>query len=412
MENNGYKKNFLWNSIGSSINAFNSLFFLIIITRINGIDTAGVFTFAFSMATLFNIIGVYSGRVYQVTDVDNNTYKDYFINKIITCILMIIVYTVFILVNGYNFQKTIILFTLCSLKMIEAMSEYFYAYFQQKNELYKVGISLTIKNVLMLVVFFIINYLTKNIILSTISLIISYCLIMIIYDFRYFDFSLLKEKLNKNSLKSIFVKGFFTFCLTFLSFLLINLPRYIVDMKMTDTYNAIFGILIMPATATLLLAQFFIQPSIVYLKEKLAKNDSKGFKKIIIDIFKVMIVLAVFILLGTHFLGIKILNLIYGIDLIEYKFSLLIIMCGSVFYALVVIISNILITMRITFWQVILYIVALIISYLSSIYFIDNNGIFGSALAYLITMTSIFIMFIILLITSIKKLIGVKYEQY
>ena len=403
MKDNIYRKNFIWNSIGSSINAFNSLFFLIIITRINGIETAGVFTFAFSMATLFNIIGIYSGRVYQVTDTDNNTYKDYFINKIITCICMIVIYTIFILINGYNLQKTIILFILCSLKMIEAMAEYFYAYFQQKNDLYKVGISLTIKNVLMLGVFLIINLITKSIILSTISLIISYSFIAIIYDFRYFDFKLLKDKLNKNNLKSIFTKGFFTFCLTFLSFLLINLPRYIVDIKMTDTYNAIFGILIMPATATLLLAQFFIQPSIIYLKEKLANKDIKGFKKIIINIFKVMSVLGVFILLGTHFLGIKILNLVYGIDLIDYRLSLLIIMCGSIFYALVVIISNILVTMRVTLWQVIIYLLALLISYFSSIYLIASIGILGSSISYLITMASIFIMFIILLIISIKK---------
>ena len=75
------KKNIIWNIVGTTLNAFNSLFFLIIATRINGVNDAGIFTFAFSTATLFNIIGVYSGRVYQVTDQTDATDKDFIISK-------------------------------------------------------------------------------------------------------------------------------------------------------------------------------------------------------------------------------------------------------------------------------------------------------------------------------------------
>ena len=57
---NNLKKNFIWNLIGSTINSFTSLIFLIIVTRINGIEAAGIFTFAFSTACLFYIIGIYS----------------------------------------------------------------------------------------------------------------------------------------------------------------------------------------------------------------------------------------------------------------------------------------------------------------------------------------------------------------
>ena len=64
------KKNVIWNAIGTTFNSFNSLFFMIIVTRMNGIDQSGVFTMAFSLACLFCIFAGYEGRVYQVTDVN------------------------------------------------------------------------------------------------------------------------------------------------------------------------------------------------------------------------------------------------------------------------------------------------------------------------------------------------------
>ena len=45
------KKNVIWNTFGTAINAFNSLFFMIIAVRINGSKLAGIFTYAFSISS-------------------------------------------------------------------------------------------------------------------------------------------------------------------------------------------------------------------------------------------------------------------------------------------------------------------------------------------------------------------------
>ena len=66
------KKNFVWNVIGSTFNSFTSLFFLIIVTRIYGGSIAGVFTFAFSFASLMQVIGNYAGRSYHVTELNKD----------------------------------------------------------------------------------------------------------------------------------------------------------------------------------------------------------------------------------------------------------------------------------------------------------------------------------------------------
>ena len=82
MEKN-LKKNTIWNIIGTGINAFASLIFMIIVTRINDVYEAGVFSFAFSAATLFNVIGTYAGRIYQVTERKNISNKEFLINRVI-----------------------------------------------------------------------------------------------------------------------------------------------------------------------------------------------------------------------------------------------------------------------------------------------------------------------------------------
>ena len=108
MKKNNNKKNIIFNSIGSAVNSFSSLFFLIIVTRLNGINDAGIFTFAFSNACFLQVIGLYAGRAYQVTENNKKiSDNDYFYNRIISSLLMIIICL---------YLKMVVLFLKISLK--------------------------------------------------------------------------------------------------------------------------------------------------------------------------------------------------------------------------------------------------------------------------------------------------------
>ena len=147
------KKNVFWNILGTSVNAFVSFFLLIFVTRINGEDVAGIFSFAFSVSLIFNVIGVYYGRVYQVSDNSKNSDYDYLVSKIIVCIIMMIVSILFVILNRYFIYKIIVILLLCLLKCIEAFSETLYAIIQKNEQLYKVGFSFFIKGMLCIIIF-------------------------------------------------------------------------------------------------------------------------------------------------------------------------------------------------------------------------------------------------------------------
>ena len=103
---NNLKKNFIWNSVGSIIYSFTSLFYMIISTRVLGIDKAGIFTFAFSTANILQVLGIYAGRTYQVTETNEKiSDSDYYYNRIFSCIFMVIIGFMFCLYKDYTSTK-------------------------------------------------------------------------------------------------------------------------------------------------------------------------------------------------------------------------------------------------------------------------------------------------------------------
>ena len=277
MDSKLMKKNFIWNIIGSGFTAFNSLFFMIVVTRINGIYDAGIFTFAYSTACFLYMIGIYSGRTYQVTENnDKITDSDYIYSKFFTCLIMILSGVLFCLIRNYDFSKSIIIIGLVLFKTIEAFCEAIYAIVQGHNELYKVGISQATKAILTLVTLIIVDYFTHNLILTIGSMILVMLVITFGYDLKNVKKLRFKiEKFNYENVKKILILGFATFAFSFLTQYVINAPRYAIDSLLSSDMQTIFGIIVMPATIIALLGQFVLQPFLVSLKETLNRDKNE-----------------------------------------------------------------------------------------------------------------------------------------
>lgn len=395
MEKN-LKKNTIWNIIGTGINAFASLIFMIIVTRINNIYEAGIFSFAFSSATLFNVIGTYAGRVYQVTDTKGISNKEYIINRLITCFSMIIVAIAFVIIRGYELYKIVVILLLCVLKMLEAFCDVIYGFFQKENNLYKVGVSLTAKNIIGLIVFFVVDFYSKNIIIAISSFIFVYILFMIAYDFYVSNFrQQMIGKVKKENVIYILKNGFPIFCQTFLNIYIINASKYAIDNIMPDNYQTIFGIIVMPATMMLLVTQFMVHPFLNVITNYVKENEYKSLNKLIIKISLIIVGLGVIAIVFCYFIGIYILELIYGISLVEFNSCLSIILAGSICSALTSIVLTVLIAMRKNIIQMIVYAGISIFTLIISNLLVKNLGIIGASINYALTMIINFFIFVI-----------------
>jgi len=406
MVNKNLKKSFIWNTLGSGLLSINSLFFLIITTRINGVNDAGIFTLCFASACMFYSIAIYSGRIYQVTETDETvTDNEYIVNRIITSIIMMIIALFFGLINKYNDGKLIILLLLSLFKATDAICDVFHGILQKNDRLDIVGKSLFLRSLLNIIVFLVIDILTKNLVLACLSLIIVNIIILIVIDIK---FSLkYKEKLDNFNFKAvfkIFTFGFYTFAFSLIANYLVNIPRYAIDGLNNESFQTIFGIIVMPATIILLICQFITQPIITQLKEYYINNNKKAFLSIIYKLVFAVIIIGVFALIMGWLCGIPILNILYGLKLDAYLSQLLIIMIGATMYTMASIFSNAMVIFRKTKIQFYIYLFVAIISYFICTYLVSLLGFNGAIYGYLIEMLLLLLAYIISFIIINKKM--------
>ena len=401
-----FRSNFIWNILGTGLNAFNSLFLLIAVTRINGINDAGIFSLAFSTACILYVIGTYAGRVFQVTDNDKSiTNMDYVANRVITCVLMIICAFAFVLIKQYDFYKASIFILLALFKCLEAFSDVLYGVLQKNDLLNKVGKSYFIKGILSIITFIIVDLITKNIFASCISMLVIWICIIIFYDFKYTKKLIdLKNKPNIKNIIKIFKTGFFIFAITFLGLYIVNASKYAIDNHLTEDIQAIYGIIIMPATVMALVGQFLIHPYLNEITKLTCEKKIKELNKLVLKIIMCLVAFGVVASILAYFLGAPVLGFVYGIDLTGYELALFIIIIGSTLYNIGIIYSSVLVVIRKSFIQFIIYIVASIIAMISANVLTQRIGINGAVLSYFIVMLTYFIMYLISTNIILKRL--------
>ena len=392
-----FLKNFIWNILGTGLNSFNSLFFLIIVTWINGVETAGVYSIAYATALILYTVALYSGRLCQVTDVENKvTDKDYIGNRLFTCGFMMIIALVFsIFIKGYTSVKLWACILLCFYKATEALAEIFYGIMQKNDILYKSGQSLTIKSVMGLLVFLVVDLLTKNLIYSIIASILVNLVTIIFFDLVITRILVDKdEKFNKKHIFTILKTDFFVFANSFAGIYVLNAPKYAIDTYGTDRLQAMFGYIIMPATVIVLFAQFVFMPFLNKLKKLYADKQMKEFKKIARNIKLSVLGFGIFAVAAGYFIGPEVLRLIYRVDeLLDYRVHLAIILGAYICYGISYVNLILLTTTRKTFIQFVIYVLTMLVACVGSNVLVKAYLIDGAVLSCLLTLSSQFIMY-------------------
>lgn len=352
MSKSNLKRDYFWNSIGVFLQNATSPLLLIAITRINGIDTSGLFSFAFAISIVLFAFGLWGGRLYQVSDAKREfDHRSYIVARMILAVAMVVAAILFTLVNNYDIYKTSVIIILVGYKAIESIADSIYGVLQVHNGLSYVGKSLIYKSVLGLVLFVLVDIVTGNIILSSLTLVFVNIVFVLLYDTR------LASKLDDIKIKSSLVKRYirdgFTilkrtaviFAVTFLATFSINIPRYFIDKYDTDQIGY-FGIIAMPITLIAIFMSFILQPNIVNLTRMYAHAKYDDFKKVINKVMNITFGFGVAVALGTFFVGVPLLNLIFGVDFSQHKTELMIMIIGGITNAFVAIFIIILTIMR------------------------------------------------------------------
>lgn len=384
-------KNFLWNMIGTTLNSFLSLFLLIIVTRINGIEMSGSFSFIFTLTLILQMFSNYGGRIYQVSDYKNEfSFQEYLGSRVKTSLLSIIFFIIMCFLYKFDLTLSIVAISLMALRLIETFSDVFYASFQKHDQLYKVGISLTAKALLILLLFLISEVITKNIVISSLSILLASILVFLFYDLpnlrKNEEFKFAYNNGVYNQSKYIFMFGFITQ-------LILNVGRFIGMKTLDEIEIGYLGILMMIPTVMTLISGFIVQPEIVNLTNFFEKRKKEKFDNLLKNITKILIKFSILCIILAVAIGPFALKILYQLDFNNYRLEFVILIIAGTFNGITSIYSNALTIYRKTKEQFNILLITLIFnfifSYFSSIKF-SLNGIIYSLLISMILQTILF----------------------
>ena len=277
----------------------------------------------------------------------------------------------------------------------------------QKNDiLYKSGQSLTIKSLVGLIVFLVIDVITKNLILSIIGSILVNVITIIIFDIVIIKILVNKdEKFNKSNVFKILKTDFFVFANSFAGIYVLNAPKYAIESYGTDELQAMFGYIIMPATVIVLFAQFVFMPFLNKLKNLYAEKKMKEFKKIARNIKLAVLAFGVFAVGAGYLLGPEVLKLIYGVEeLLNYRIHLAVILGAYICYGISYVNLILLTTTRNTFIQFVIYVLTMIVAAIGSNVLVSEFLIDGAVMSCMLTLAFQFIMYSITTNVYLRKI--------
>lgn len=381
MSKSTLKKDYFWNTIGVFLQNGVTILLLVAITRINGIDTSGLFSYASAIAIVLFAFGLWGGRLYQVSDIKREfDHRSYIVARILLAIVMVLSAVLFSLANNYDAYKSTVIIVLVLYKAIESVADSIYGVLQVHNNLSYVGKSLLYKSALGLTLFIVVDILTGNIILSSLAVVFVNIIFVRFYDIR------LAMKSENIRIGSSFVKTHVyeavtilkrtitIFAVTFLATFSINIPRFFID-KYDNDQIGYFGIIAVPITLITLIMSFILQPNIVQLTKMYQARKYDNFKSIVNKIMVVTLGFGILVALGAFIVGIPLLNLIFGVDFSQHKTELMIMIIGGIANAFVAIFINVLTIMRRFKAQFYTLLVTNLVLVVMSVIFVQKYGI-------------------------------------
>ena len=387
--------NFLWNAVGGVLNAGQSVFLLIVITRVCGLEAAGIFSIAFATGNLFLYLGNYGVRNYQVSDLSEKySFHDYLRHRLCTVLLMLAaaaVYTAWSAKNGnYSHYKTACVLAMCACKAVDCLEEVFEGRYQQKGRLDRSGKLVTFRLLVSIGGMIAALLVTRDLLTAVWWGVFLAAAASALIIWRYRKTAAVERTAFSFSGIAGLMRECFPVCAAnFLSFYLINEPKYAIDAAMDETAQACYNFIAMPVFVIQLLNMFLYQPMLIRMTASWENGRRKEFLGYFGRICGALALISAPILLAAWMLGIPVLSWLYATDLSALRTELLLIMTGGIFLAFNGFYCAVLTIMRKQREIPLTYLAGAVLSLAATPAMVRKNGIIGAVLSFVLVMAAV-----------------------
>lgn len=404
-ENIILKRSAFWNMIASVLNALLSSILLFVITRVGDIDAAGIFSIASAIAYQCLSLGNFGSRTVQVSDVKKEySFSDYCSIRIISSILMyglLIYYSFF---SCYSHDKALAILSFGLFKSIDAIEDIVHGEYHRQNRLDVSSFLLTVRYIIAIISFIVIYLVSRDLVLTSF---ISAGLTILIFLLQ--NRKLIKQFVNeKYKFNYIKVKSLLMILIpiTFSNYVrmyAVNLPKYSIDANLSLDMQTYFNILMMPIFIITLLSDVIFRPFMVKFSVYWENKEIKEFNKLLFFQLLIVLLLTLVMIIGGSVIGLRLLEIVYGVQLKEYMTSLIILLIAGGFNTASSLCTILLTIQRKPKQIVIANTVITIIGICISSSLVITFGIFGASLLCLFICFMMFVTFLgLVLFTSMK----------
>lgn len=396
--NNITRSSYIWNSCNDILMSAQSPIILMVLTRVNGLKDAGIFSIAMAVASLTLHIGQYGLRRFQSSDIrEQYTFAEYYALRYITCTLMMLtslgycIYGYFY--NQYSAGKFIVIMMICSLKCIQAFSDVIHGRMQQKGRLDVASKCSSFRYIAEIISMVSVLLITGNLMIATIvSVLVSLGVLLPTSMNTARDYCHLKPAFRSKNLRQLFADGTPLFLSFFFNVYLTHASKYAIDTYLSDNIQAIYNLIFMPTFVVQIAANFIFNPVLTYYAQVWESGNIKKFTSLIRKQMLIVGGLAILALSGAMTVGIPVLSLLFKVDLSPYRKELCMVMAGGGMLAYSIFFNYVLTIVRLHKRLMICYGVAAGAAFILSGFFVKNYALFGAAVIYMIVMTILALM--------------------
>ena len=320
------------------------------------------------------------------------------------CIITFLASIVYVVFNNYDIRKVIIILLVCLYKISDSIADTFEGEFQKedridisgKSEFYRVFFSILVLVIAVAV--------SKNLILSLIIMnVVAYGMIVLL------DISIAVKRVSvrmTGDMKRLWelVKMCIPLAVsTFLSTYIINSSKLSVDRVLGDEAQLYYTAVFMPNMVINLFSGIIFKPMQTAMAVNYYEKKYKNFWHIISKMILIITGFTFVCEVGAYILGIPVLSWLYGVNLKEYKLTLLLLLlCGGI-NAINIIFYYVLAIMRKQKYMTILYIIVCLVSFLIMDTMTGKMGLMGASLGYLILVSLLAALLLVYIIIQTRR---------
>lgn len=355
-----------------------------IITRINGLHDAGIFTFAYTITQMMTTIGNYGMRGFQVSDSQEEySFHEYFSSRILTVFIMLALCVGFTGVYGWNEDKGKLILILGFYRAIEVFEDVIHGEMQRVKRL-DVGAKIeAVRIFVVTIIFTIACFLSHNIVIaSVIMTVCSFFIVLVMNALAIRIFINISFKIEIFKLQKLLLACMPICASDFLYNNLVNAPKYAIERNLSEESQAIFSILFMPVFTINMLSSFIYKPLMADMGIYWNSRDIQRFSWIIFKQLIIIIALTLLVVIGGVTVGLDLLGYIYGVAIREYKslFALLLVFGGVAALDSFLVIA--LTVIRKQYWAIVAYVIAILCVWAGIDRVVRIFGLWGAGILY------------------------------